>query len=153
MPPFLRLKIVSYIFEIYGVSSSLCRDIEAAIHASVTSLSGYREKTQQILHNLSINPSLAKLGSKIVCMTNSDMSRGTVLEDIETESKLRKTRFEAMLQNKYDQTNDTTCRTTLKCRRCGSSEVQVEQKQTRGADEAMTLFCTCSKCTNRWTMR
>ena len=136
IPPKLRFKIIKYIISTYNEDPLLCRDIEAAIHASSLSLAGYKEKTQQILHNLSSNSNLIKLGDQIVCMTNSHMSRGTILEDIETESKLRKIRFEAMLQNKYEQTNDASCRTTLKCRRCGSSEVQVEQKQTRGAGKS-----------------
>ena len=39
------------------------------------------------------------------------------------------------------------------CNRCGSDYVRCEQKQTRSADESMTIICTCSKCQLRWTMR
>ncbi len=32
------------------------------------------------------------------------------------------------------------------CKKCKSSEVDTEQKQTRSADEPMTIFCKCRKC-------
>jgi len=99
------------------------------------------------------NHSLAQYGSNLVVKSDSEMSQGTIIEDIERESSIRRDRFESMLQEKYDMMNDKSYNTTLKCRRCGSAEVSWEQKQTRSADEASTVFCTCNKCNNRWTMR
>ena len=32
------------------------------------------------------------------------------------------------------------------CKKCKSNEVDTEQKQTRSADEPMTIFCKCRKC-------
>lgn len=40
----------------------------------------------------------------------------------------------------------------IKCGRCKSTQVSVEQKQTRGADESMTVFVQCEKCGLRWKM-
>jgi DNA-directed RNA polymerase subunit M/transcription elongation factor TFIIS len=40
----------------------------------------------------------------------------------------------------------------IKCGRCKSTQVSVEQKQTRGADESMTVFVQCDKCGLRWKM-
>jgi DNA-directed RNA polymerase subunit M/transcription elongation factor TFIIS len=36
------------------------------------------------------------------------------------------------------------------CRRCKSFDVDTEQKQTRSADEPMTIFCTCNACGKRF---
>lgn len=47
---------------------------------------------------------------------------------------------------------DASAPTFIKCRRCGSNAVDTEQKQTRSADEPMTIFCLCRKCETRWTM-
>jgi len=40
----------------------------------------------------------------------------------------------------------------IQCKKCKSNSVDTEQKQTRSADEPMTLFCYCRKCELRWTM-
>jgi DNA-directed RNA polymerase subunit M/transcription elongation factor TFIIS len=41
----------------------------------------------------------------------------------------------------------------LVCRNCRSTHVDVDQMQTRSADEPMTLFALCLKCGNRWTKK
>lgn len=151
--PEKRFRMIHLFQQMCKFNLSDAREMEATIHASSLSDEGYTDKIQQIIHNVNSHPKLYSLKNQIVCMTNSELSQGTLIENIENEARQRQQRFEAMLQNKYEQTNDTSCKSTLKCRRCGSSEVQVEQKQTRGADEAMTVFCTCSVCSNRWTMR
>ena len=38
----------------------------------------------------------------------------------------------------------------ISCRKCKSNAVDTEQKQTRSADEPMTIFCSCRKCGSRW---
>lgn len=40
----------------------------------------------------------------------------------------------------------------VQCSRCHSSNVIWEQKQTRGADESMTIFFECKNCSKRWKM-
>ena len=129
------------------------REIEASIHAICRNMLEYTDKCQQIILNLKQNCNLANLGKDLVITSDSEMSKGTIIEDIERESSIQRNRFESMLQEKYDMMNDKSYNTTLKCRRCGSAEVSWEQKQTRSADEASTVFCTCNKCNNRWTMR
>ena len=42
--------------------------------------------------------------------------------------------------------------TFIQCRKCKSNAVDTEQKQTRSADEPMTIFCMCRKCGTRFTM-
>ena len=38
----------------------------------------------------------------------------------------------------------------FKCGKCKSRQTTYYQMQTRSADEPMTTFVTCNKCTNRW---
>ena len=40
----------------------------------------------------------------------------------------------------------------LRCSKCGSDCVSVQQKQTRSADEGMTVFCSCDGCGVQWRM-
>lgn len=40
----------------------------------------------------------------------------------------------------------------IRCRKCGDNQVAIQQKQTRSADEGMTVFCTCEHCGFQWRM-
>ena len=129
------------------------RDVEATVHALSTSNSTYIDKIQQIIWNLRANPKLTSYGVDVAILSDASMAEGTIIQDIENESRAQRVRFNGIVQEKYELVNKASYRTTLKCRRCGSDDIACEQKQTRGADESMTVFCTCSKCTLRWTMR
>lgn len=43
-----------------------------------------------------------------------------------------------------------TTKGIFSCTRCKSFDVDTEQKQTRSADEPMTIFCTCNVCGKRF---
>ena len=47
---------------------------------------------------------------------------------------------------------DTKVKNTvgIKCKKCGSDNIYSESRQTRSADEAMTIFYTCLNCGNKW---
>lgn len=47
---------------------------------------------------------------------------------------------------------DTNVKNTvgIKCRKCQSDNIYSESRQTRSADEAMTIFYTCLNCGNKW---
>ena len=40
----------------------------------------------------------------------------------------------------------------LRCPACGEDDINVQQKQTRSADEGMTVFCSCESCGRQWRM-
>ena len=81
--------------------------------------------------------------------------RGTIIERIRTAEDERRRLFARMLQEKYDSldAHPEEYKSSLACRRCKSTDVNWEQKQTRSADEGMSVYCTCSGCGHRWTMR
>jgi len=149
--PIQRINSLRLLFEL-TTDWLVSREIEAACHSIADSNSFYIDKISQIASNLHTHPELLKHGIDLVIMSNKTMASGTLIENIEYESQQRRIHFEDMLQEKYDLMNDVSVKSALKCRRCGSAEVSIEQKQTRGADEAMTIFCTCNKCQNRWKM-
>lgn len=152
IPPLQRLRSLRMLAE-YQPDWMTAREIEAAVHAGSTTASMHMDKMQQIIFNLRNNPSLVARGNDVVLLSNTEMAKGTIVEEIEREAIEQRMRFDQIIEEKYEKVNRASCRTALRCRRCGSGDVTCEQKQTRGADESMTVFCTCNKCSNRWTMR
>lgn len=130
---------------------NLARENEALMYAISWSSNMYHDKLQQLIYNLRTNKEL-RTRSDLALLDDVELSKGTVIEDITRERKEQIERFNNILQEKYELASRSNT-TTLRCRRCGGTDIHAEQKQTRGADEAMTVFCTCARCTLRWTMR
>lgn len=128
----------------------LCRDVEAACHAAARTAHEYLDHVRRCAVNLHEN---ATVGVEVAHAPDAALTEGTLVGRIEHERRARAERFEQMLQEKYDALNDRTFQAIVRCRRCGSSEVTWDEKQTRSADEAATLFCVCNQCKMRWVMR
>jgi DNA-directed RNA polymerase subunit M/transcription elongation factor TFIIS len=129
----------------------ISRNLESAIHSRSQTSNEYYDNIKRVSWNLYNNPSLE--GVEMVFQLDKDLIHGTLLERIVNETKARAERFERMLQEKYDMINEKKYTSLIKCRRCGSEEVSYDEKQTRSADEAATIFCLCSTCGQRWIMR
>lgn len=81
------------------------------------------------------------------------LAKGTPIERWHQQHMARKSK-ETELQNSkpidfFEGEDDDSL---IRCSRCHSSDVSWEQKQTRGADESMTIFFTCTNCDKRWKM-
>ena len=153
VPNRLRIRVMRLMLDMTDAQWDACVSIESAAHAIATTQTAYLDKMRQVIFNLRSNPKLLNHGEQIVVLSDTEMAKGTVIEDIRNQTLHRQHRFDQMLQEKCELINDQSLKGMLKCRRCGSNDVSWDQKQTRGADEAMTVFATCSKCNNRWTMR
>tara|TARA_B100002051_G_C16720729_1_gene632259 strand:- start:1312 stop:1761 length:450 start_codon:yes stop_codon:yes gene_type:complete len=149
MNPTLRQKALRLMSHTHSIAIS--REVEHALYAYSCTSQEYIDNTLRVAYNMRMNPDI--VCPEMVCMRDADLIEGTLLEKIEQETQARNQRFEQMLQEKYDQINEKGYNAILKCRRCGSIEVTYDEKQTRGADEAATLFCACHTCKNRWVMR
>ena len=112
------------------------RSVEALVFTTASTDHMYTDKVQQLVVNMRNNPMLRGDCRTAVFMEDSVMARETIIADIERETNDRRQRFEQIMQEKYDMVNQASVRATLRCRRCGSSELSWEQKQTRGADGA-----------------
>jgi DNA-directed RNA polymerase subunit M/transcription elongation factor TFIIS len=128
------------------------RNNEAIAHAVSNSRAMYIDKMQQIIYNV-CSYTVLREHENLALQSNEELARGTIIEDIGRERTEQRVRFEQILAEKYEKVNRSSCKSAMRCRRCGNNDVMCDQKQTRGADEAMTVFCTCTKCNNRWTMR
>ena len=128
----------------------LCRETEARCHAESNTPHEYADQVRRAAFNLREN---AALDEEVVQRPDATLTEGTLLGRIESETKARAERFDQMLHEKYEAINEGKFKSIVRCRRCGSSEVTYEEKQTRSADEAASLFFSCTKCKNRWVTR
>lgn len=132
-----------------GVEAAVARDIESVCHAASGTAIDYDDRIVRAAHNLSKRPSL---GVAVVHLSDEECARGTAVGRVQDELRLRRERFEGMLQEKYEALDDQKFQAIVRCRRCGSEEIVWEEKQTRSADEGATIFAACVKCKNRWVM-
>lgn len=152
VPPQLRLRAICLLAEL--MLQPEARELECEIHSRVDDGDSYTNMILRAYSNARINPT--KVDVTTVLQSNEAFIEGTIVHRINQNEQRRKQLFDEMLEEKYDgiaRDTDKSYNSSLKCRRCNSSEVRWDQKQTRGADEAMTVFCACSTCGNRWTIR
>ena len=152
VPNDARLRAIHLIAANVTTGHATAREIESCAHNAASSLEQYYDLISRCITNCRNNP--ANAHPLMVHMTDDQLTSGTILEQIHATEQERKQRFAQMLQEKYNNIETQTKYTSsLQCRRCNSVDVSWEQKQTRGADESMTVYCACAKCGNRWTMR
>lgn len=114
----------------------------------------YIEEAKRVCFNIKCNSNILKKYKvcEIPFISNEEMARGTLLEKIKDQENQRAIAVENMLREKYENVNKSSEGGLVRCKTCGSTDIAWQQKQTRGADEAMTIFCTCSNCKTRWKM-
>ena len=146
MLPSRRLRALRVLADV----CSDARDVEAACHATSRCEGEYNDAIRRAAFNLVIRPDV---GACVVTESDDVLAEGTLVGRIREEAHAREVRFQHMLQEKYEAIEDASIQGMVRCRRCGSQEVTWDEKQTRSADEAATIFCQCSTCKNRWVMR
>jgi len=127
-------------------------DLEAAIFRYVTSstiTTDFESKVRQIAWNISVSPTLLATYTPValVHLDNTTLAIGTAVERWHEEHNADMRRQHVLLHEEYKEDGGT-----LTCNRCHSRDVDVHQKQTRSADEGMTVFCVCNTCGMRWKM-
>lgn len=141
-----------HIARLCGVLSDVAtgREVEAACHAISQDAAEYEDHLCRALVNLRHHPAA---GWEVVFLADDALAEGTPVGALLAEQEAQAVRFEQMLQEKYEALNDVAVKKIVRCRRCRSGEVTWEEKQTRSADEAATLYCLCTKCGQRWVER
>lgn len=159
MDPAVRARCLKILYSVHAPVSTrddgrawfrTCRDVEAMCHAQAHSAYDYEEAMMRATFHLKMD---ASRGSAVVHASDDELMDGTLVERIQAEARARQQRFEQMLQDKYEAVDDPECRAMVRCRRCGSSEVTWEEKQTRSADEGASVFFTCTTCSKVWVHR
>lgn len=150
--------------------SQLCvsrsSEIEAAMQTACSaSGDAYRDKARTLCFNLKKNKTLRNqvlMGSlsATVLVNMSSEQLATTEKQVEREETVKKMQDSRRLdweQANEDKINemcgikgDLLKASLFTCGRCKSIKTTSTQKQTRSADEPMTVFVLCMNCGNRW---
>ena len=115
----------------------------------------YTLAVKRFIFNFANNPSLLSHDiDTLLFYTDEQLAAGTMVEKIQKEEHERREAFLLLLKEKTENIEKMVDKrdSVLKCRRCNSSSIQFTQKQLRGADEPMTVFCVCEGCKLKWRM-
>lgn len=152
--PSTRVKAIEMFCELNSLSWEDAALIDTGIARFSLMHELYIDTAKRICHNLHYNPEIAKEYAleELASLTNDQM-KSPVLKRLQQAEIQRAEGISNMLKQKYDAVNSTNLKNSLlKCRNCGDTDINWTQKQTRGADESMTIFCSCGACGNRWRM-
>lgn len=140
--------------------------VEAAMHEySRGDKQRYGEKARQLNFNLKKNADLRHLvlsggvNPKQLCAMSSEELCSSDLakqrqEEVNRLQESRRLDWEQANEDKINEMcgikGDLLNASLFTCHRCKSTKTTSTQKQTRSADEPMTVFVLCTNCGNRW---
>jgi transcription elongation factor S-II len=139
--------------------------IEAAVTGLRLSQDAYNDKVRSLLFNLKKNNNLRNdvllqhtSSTALVQMSSEQLADDqTVAARIQESQKLQESKrldWEQANEGKINEmcgiTGELLKASLFTCNRCKSTKTTSTQKQTRSADEPMTVFVYCTNCGKRW---
>jgi len=173
----LRKNICQKFYEVFAANNtgtkhstdriiSTCTDIETALESfSRNDMSTYKEKARSLMFNLKRNEQLREnlLNADVEA---SELMKMSPVQLATAEKKAEREKMEKDIQDSrrldWEQANedkindmcgikgDLLNASLFTCGRCKSTKTTSTQKQTRSADEPMTVFVLCLNCGKRW---
>jgi DNA-directed RNA polymerase subunit M/transcription elongation factor TFIIS len=162
-----RTRVVRALFETEAtgdethVDITTFKDIEKAIHKKASTHEEYTALVVRMLFVLSHNRKeiirllLQASPEAVLDMKDVELLLGTGVARAQEQLDDSESRFKSMLQEKFEELTDKGhdgSEGLLKCTRCLSTNVIWDQRQTRSADEGMTIIAKCLHCNNAWSM-
>ena len=149
--PRTRLRVVRMFVELGKMPLASAIATDECIASRARDHSAYAREAARVCHNVCCYPELLHREPTALCaMTNDESCPPDVRRHVEEEAHTTST-VHSMLKEQYTCSVSANAASDLRCRVCKGSDVSFQQKQTRGADEAMTIFCVCL-CGARWKM-
>jgi len=134
-------------------------------YCSITKKSDYMNKARQLAFNLKKNEVLrervlmgALSAKNLVSMSSDDLATSEKKQErekmVEEVNNSRRLDWDQANEKKINEIcgikGDLLKASLFTCGRCKSTKTTSTQKQTRSADEPMTVFVWCMNCGNRW---
>ena len=118
--------------------------------------SRYSDSATRLLYNLLLNPSLPRSHpfSSLPFLSDSEMASGTPAEKMRLAEAAREKHIHNLISSLDEgkQAEEEEAGALMRCQRCQSTSISWEAKQTRSADEGMSIFCACNNCKQRWRL-
>lgn len=115
----------------------------------------YVDAIVELLHILIYKPEICKYDpGEMVNMPPNELMEGTYLQRVRDQIDGHETRFKLMLSEKFEELErETRDKDQLvQCRKCNSTNVILDMRQVRSADESMTAFVSCLNCRSCFRM-
>lgn len=150
-PPELRRWAAEMLEEQCGAGSGA---YEAAVHAAApSSVVGYCGTLQRVA--LLLRDAPAALEAKgVAAVAAMDAPRfGAIARDVDDRAQREHAAERRHSERaELERLSRDPGGGALRCIGCGGDTISVQQKQTRSADEGMTVFCSCDVCGRHWRM-
>ena len=152
-----RDKAYRYMTTLFKGRDKECLDIESCAFVSSNTKKSYGNTLWRVTCSLIENPLIwNKYSSKDIVFVEPDvLCLDLPLHKwrVQYYTKLKESYKEEHMSSKTaTQQTDKDNEGVVICSRCKSTNVVWQQRQTKGADESMTLFFTCNNCNKRWKM-
>lgn len=138
--------------------ASFARRLESAAYAVFFASGGtedYAAMVQDLAANMRSNGAMLcpkYSPEEVVMLDDATLAAGTYLEREQHDLRAVQAKLTALLSNAASSAGDEESAAAIRCGKCRGTDIETNQRQTRGADEAMTTFCKCNKCGKRWKM-
>jgi len=154
--PLLRYRALKLLVEKTGFSYVEASKLERLVLISARSqLLAYRTTIKRLSFNIFVNrDNIMDQVSHIrqlISLDENMLANGTAEENNFLYRYTRQQKFDTLCRT-FTQSDIESDQVFQRCRRCKNTDVTVDLKQTRSADEAMTVFVYCEKCESRWKM-
>ena len=148
--PRIRLRVIRMFVDLCKMPLTSAIYMDECIISKYHDTGEYTREATRVCHNIVRNPKLLEIELSALCAMSNDDTRAPELRSHMDDEAATASMVQSMLKEKYAAVSANTAG-VLRCRACKGSDVSFQQKQTRGADEAMTIFCICA-CGARWKM-
>jgi len=126
------------------LSARLPPEYVHSVSEACESTSQPRQKARQFCAHYNTNPSALQHFSVL------ELTESPELWFVSTAEGVARSKWLTEAYPKHIERVVEITDSVLKCPKCKQHTVDYYEKQTRGADEPMTLFANCLNCGNRW---